>query len=274
MIRALVSLDVDLASSIALRYACQMAKLIEMELQPIHVEKPGREGRVLGTGWVERTWEKTLLKTGLEEINRLITAEKGSCPAIFPPKISVGDPQDEILRELKEERYDLFVKGELYTFTPSKFHEKVNSRLFRQAPCPIMVVNNLVHLERVSLLLEDGSEIQPLIGTFLKMFGAADVVADLLYCKFQSSRRQAFHQSEEPDRILRAAEEMLSQHGRKLGKSEVKEDAPERLGDLMRDYGLVMTSIHHDLGRKNPMAELLSHTPSPILLLFQQGVRK
>ena len=42
----------------------------------------------------------------------------------------------------------------------------------------------------------------------------------------------------------------------------------------MGDYGLVMTSIHHDLGRKDPMAELLSHTPSPILLLFQQGGRK
>jgi hypothetical protein len=274
MIRALVSLDADLASSIALRYACQMAKLIEMELQPIHVEEPGREGRVLGTGWVERTWERTLLKTGLEEINRLITTERGSCQAIFPPKISVGDAQDEILRELKEEPYDLFVKGELYTFAPTRFYARVHSRLFRRAPCPIMVVNNLVHLQRVSLLLEEGTELQPLVGTFLKLFGAVDVGVDLLYCKFQPSRRQAFHKKEDPDRILRAAEDMLSQQGRRLGKSEVKEEAPEKLGDLMRDYGLVMTSIHHDLGRKNPMAELLSHTPSPILLLFQQGVRK
>jgi hypothetical protein len=273
MIKALVSLDVDLASSIALRYACQMANLIGMELQPIHVEAPGREGRVLGTGWVERTWERTLLKTGLEEINRLITTERGSCPAIFPPKISVGDPEEEILHELKEEPYDLFVKGELYTFTLTKFHAKVHSRLFRYAPCPIMMVNNLVPLQRVSLLLEEETEIQPLIETFLKLFGKVDVGADLLFCKFGPSRREAFHRNKEPDTILRAAEEMLSQQGRSPGKSEVKEETPEKLGDLMRDYGLVMTSIHHDMGRKNPMAELLSHTPSPILLLFQQGAK-
>jgi nucleotide-binding universal stress UspA family protein len=274
MIRALVSLDVDLASSIALRYACQMAEMIEMELQPIHVEELGREGRLLGSGWVERTWERTLLKTGLEEINRLISTERGSCPAIFPPKISVGEPQNEILRELKEEPYDLLVKGELYAFTPNRFHEKVHSRLFRHAPCPIMVVNNLVHLRKVSLLLEEGTEIQPLIGTFLKLFGAADVDADLLYCRFRPSIRQAFRQNEEPDTLIRAAEEMLSQQGRRLGKTEVREEAPEKLGDLMRDYGLVMTSIHHDLGHKNPMAELLSHTPSPILLLIRQGVNR
>jgi hypothetical protein len=66
------------------------------------------------------------------------------------------------------------------------------------------------------------------------------------------------------------AEEMLSRSGRRLGKTEVREEPPEKLGDLMRDYGLVMTSIHHDLSRKNPMAELLGHTPSPILLLLQQ----
>lgn len=274
MIRALVSLDVDLASSIALRYACQMAKLVEMELQPIHVEEPGREGRLLGTGWVERTWERALAKGGLEGVNRLIATERGSCPAIFAPKISVGDPQDEILRELKEETYDLFVKGELYTFTSTKFHARILSRLFRNAPCPVMVVNNLVPLQRVSLLLEEGAEIQPLIGTFVKLLGTADVVPDLLYCKFRPSRRPAFHRAEDPETILRAAEEMLSRQGRRPGKSEIKEEDPDKLGDLMGDYGLVMTSIHHDLGRKDPMAELLSHTPSPILLLFQQGGRK
>jgi hypothetical protein len=273
MIKALVSLDVDLASSIALRYACQMANLIGIELQPIHVEAPGREGRVLGTGWVERTWERTLLKTGLQEINRLITTERGSCPAIFPPKIAVGDPEEEILHELKEEPYDLFVKGELYTFTLTKFHAKVHSRLFRYAPCPIMMVNNLVHLQKVSLLLEEETEIQPLIETFLKLFGKVDVKADILFCKFGPSRREAFRQNKEPETILRAAEEMLSRQGRSPGKSEVKEETPEKLGDLMRDYGLVMTSIHHDMGRKNPMAELLSHTPSPILLLFQHGAK-
>ena len=63
MLRALVALESDLASSIALRYACQMANIVGMALQTIHVEDADAEGHAPGTGWVRRSWEKALKTT-------------------------------------------------------------------------------------------------------------------------------------------------------------------------------------------------------------------
>ena len=61
MIKTIVSLDTNLASSIALRYACRLANLIETELHTIHVKEPDSEGSSPGSGWVRKTWEDAML---------------------------------------------------------------------------------------------------------------------------------------------------------------------------------------------------------------------
>ena len=50
MIRTLIALDKDLASSIALRYASNAARNFDMALSALHVEDPGPQGRLPGTG--------------------------------------------------------------------------------------------------------------------------------------------------------------------------------------------------------------------------------
>lgn len=52
MIKTLVSTNADLATSIALRYACQLADLTGMVLQTMPVVEPEQEGHSPGTGWV------------------------------------------------------------------------------------------------------------------------------------------------------------------------------------------------------------------------------
>ena len=134
MLRTLVYLDADLASSIALRYTCQLAQLVDMKLHSVHVEEPDQDGHAPGTGWVRRTWESTMLKTGEFEIAQLINAEKSSCPKLGAPKMIVGDRESEILREIQRESYDLFVEGLLHSFTTKKLFDKINSKLYKPRP--------------------------------------------------------------------------------------------------------------------------------------------
>jgi len=105
MLRTLVYLDADLASSIALRYACQLTRVVDMKLHTFHVEEPDHDGHAPGTGWVRRTWESMVLKTGEFEIAQLIKAEKASCPKLDTPKMLIGDRENEILREEFEFTY-------------------------------------------------------------------------------------------------------------------------------------------------------------------------
>ena len=269
MLKTLVSLNADLASSIALRYACQMANMVGMELQTIHVEEPGAEGQAPGTGWVRRTWEQALLKTGEEEIAQLIQAEKSSCPPLPPTKMCIGDREEEIYHELERESYDLFVEGTLYTFSSANFYKRIRSRLYRNPPCPIILVKNLMSLTRVALLL--GSEVDPsdVVGKFLKTFEGAEVDVDLFYYKFEQGGAP-LQEDKAPDTILSTASSLLGEGGRRSKESRVIQDAPENLRNLFKDYSLVVSSVQDIAHKKSPLTELLHRIPSPILFAHRK----
>jgi hypothetical protein len=265
MLKTLVSLNADLASSIALRYACQMANMIEMELQTIHVEEPGAEGDPPGTGWVRRTWEKALLKTGEEEIAQLIRAEKSLCPPLAATKMCIGDREEEILNELQKESYDLFIEGTLYSFSSEGFYKKIRSRLYRNASCPIILVKNLMSLTRIALLLGFGMDHSGVVASFLKIFEEAEVDVDLLYCKFRQGSGTPWGEKD-PDKTLSTTRKLLAEGGRAWKECRMIQESPETVGDLFKDYGLVVSSVQHVMNRKSPLTELLHRIPSPILL--------
>lgn len=266
MIKTLVSVDADLPSSIALRYACQLANLIGMEVQTIHVEEADDEGYSPGTGWVRRTWEQGLLKTAEGEIAQLIRAERHSCPSLVPPKILVGDHEGQVLRELDRESYDLFIEGVLYSFSSSNFYKKINSRLFKQAPCPLMLVSNLVDLKRGLLLLEESVDFHRVISTFVRLFGKAEIALDLFYCQLQAAREPIPQKGQGAETTLQAARKMLADHGLEPSESRVVDGPPKKIGESLRDYGLVASSIEGHTGKKSPFLELLGDVQSAVLL--------
>jgi alkyl hydroperoxide reductase subunit AhpC len=58
MLKTAVAVEADLASRIAIRYACQLGRSIDMTISTIHALEPGEEGQAIATGWVRQTWEK------------------------------------------------------------------------------------------------------------------------------------------------------------------------------------------------------------------------
>ena len=268
MLRTLVHLDADLASSIALRYICQLAEIVDMKLHSVHVEEPDKNAHAPGTGWVRRTWENTLLKTGEFQIAQLINAEKSSCPRLGAPKMLIGNREDEILREIQKESYDLFVEGLLHSFSDKKLYDKMHSRLYRLIPCPVIIVKNLVDIEKVALIVRNELESKKLISGFLKMFKGAKLELDLVYCEFQESGQPSFNAKKEIDGTLSAAEEILVENQWSPGNCRTIQGTPEDIGDTLRDYGLLVCPLHHNINKKSNWFQLLSHIPSPILIYW------
>jgi nucleotide-binding universal stress UspA family protein len=269
MLKTLVSLNPDLASSIALRYACRMGTVVKMALQTIHVEDPAASGHPPGTGWVRRTWEKALLKAGEEEIAQLIQAERSSCPPLAATKMVIGDPEEEILRELDRESYDLFIEGTLYSFSSTSFNKKIRSRLYRHASCPVILVKNLMDLKRIAILL--GADMDPVsvVTPFLKIFSEGVFDVDLLYYRFHEGGGPTFQKQEGAEGVLSAGRKLLIEGGGIPKECRVIEDSPEKLSDLFRDYGLVVSSVHGVASKKSHLTELLHRMPSPILFCPQ-----
>jgi len=269
MLRTLVYLDADLASSIALRYTCQLAQLVDMKLYSVHVEEPDQDGHAPGTGWVRRTWESTVLKTGEFEIAQLIKAEKASCPKLSTPKMLIGDRENEILREIQKESYDLLVEGSLHSFTAKKLYDKIHSRLYRHIPCPVIIVKNLVHIEKVALIVRNEIESKKSISMFLKIFKGAKLKLDLIFCEFQEFGHPSFNANKEINGTLSAAEEILVENKWPPENCLTIQGAPEEIADVLRDYGLVVSPLHHTISKKSNWFQLLNHIPSPILICWQ-----
>jgi hypothetical protein len=263
MIKGLLYLDENLAASIALRYASHLAELINLQLQTTHVEQPDQKQHSAGSGWVRRTWEKGLQDAGAQVVQRLLKTENVQCPFISPPRILIGDRDDEILAELRAGSYDLFMEGDLNTSNVNDFYKLINSRLYVKSPCPVLIVKNLVAQNKAVLLCGDGVDHKKLIDQFLKIFGKAGLDLEILYYKFQETDELVFNEKEAAGIFLQEAENLLRDQGNAPTKTRVVTGTPEMVGDYLGNYSLVASTFPT---RKSPRMETLAHTPSPVLL--------
>ena len=109
MVKTLVAIEVDLASSFAIRYACQLGNLIQMEIHPIYVKFPSPEVPMTGVGWVRHTWEREVVESGKTEIQEVLASESDSCPVLQEPRVIYGDREIELLNKdkaLQEQKLD------------------------------------------------------------------------------------------------------------------------------------------------------------------------
>ena len=181
----------------------------------------------------------------------------------------IGDRENEILREIQKESYDLFVEGSLHSFTAKKLYDKIHSRLYRLIPCPVIIVKNLVGIEKVALIIRSEIESKKFISMFLKIFKGAKLKLDLVSCEFQEPGKLSFKGKEDENKTISAVEKILMANNWHPENCRTIQGSPEEIGDVLRDYGLVASPLHHSISEKSNWFQLLSHIPSPILICWQ-----
>ncbi|HDM09430.1 MAG: universal stress protein [Deltaproteobacteria bacterium] len=267
MVNILVSVNPDLASSIAIRYAGQLAHFMEIALQPIHVKEPEQKGSLFGTGWVRHTWEHALAEKGEEEINLLIRTEKPYCPALAAPRVVVGERENEILKELQTGAYDLFMEGILASFDEGDFKKLITSKLYQSAPCPAIVVKNLVPLEKVALLSYVGLEPSKLVDDVSDILRQAKLPLDVIHLVPKKDKKdlevnEEAHEAQGFDNLVDA----IRKKGLDLQKGQVLTGHPKDIADYLSRYGLVVCAVRNALDKKSPIHTVLAFTPSPIFI--------
>lgn len=263
MIKTLVGLDENLASSIALRYASHLSKLLKLEMQIIHVEEIDQDQHSGGSGWVRRTWEKGVEDAGLAAISRLLKTEKVDCLFAAAPRIAIGNHDDAVLEELRTYGHQLFIEGVISTSKIGDFYKLITSKLFAKSPCPMLIVKNLIVNNKVALICGDGVSYQSMIPQFIKIFKGADIDLELIHYKFMESNELLFQDKGEAGSALVEVEELLTTAGLAPQNSTVLCGTPEQGGDYLGSCGLAVSTFPT---RKGPRMELLANAPSPLLL--------
>lgn len=269
MVKALIPINVQLESSIALRYAKELSRWVDLRLQEIHVIEAAQKGPPPGHGWVKQTWENASIDTAEKEIRQFLAMENLDLKRLRDTQILVGERTEKLLEKLLTRQYNLFIEGALPTFGTADFYSRLRSKLYGTMPCPALVVKNLVSLDKAAILVDAGDNHSPLSG-FLKIFASSAISIDaFVYKKGNSGNLEVKDAEDKPvwlDEALKTADEQGVQPGTKA----MLEGPADAAAQYLRAYGLVAASLPRHPEPNEPKLEILAGIQSPVLICWSE----
>jgi hypothetical protein len=264
MLKTLVAIEVDLASSMAIRYACDLGNLIPMELYPVYVKAPPPEVPAIGTGWVRHTWEREIVEMGKEEIEAMLSAEQETCPLLREPRVIYGDREYELLKLVGQETFALYVEGAPYPFNPASVHRRLHSKFYQKLACPLIWLRVLRKIHQALVVCPDAAGGRAVLPVLQKIWGGCAVPVHL------AVPPQAGAGGADPLRDeVRKALAALAETGCQV---EVKEVADWSAGgpapDQLKDYGLVALPLERTAKKDHIRLQWLAQVKNPLLLVL------
>lgn len=262
MIKALVSIEVDLAASRTIRFACQLGNFMPVELHPVYIkESPPRELSI-GSGWARHHWEQELIKDGQKEISEWIASEIDYSPEVklMEPRVVYGDRDAELLKIMEQEPFDLYVEGARFPWNQTMLYQKIHSRLFQRAPMPIALAPVLRKMHKLLVPCLDAAGTRALGQAVQKFWSGCSLPVSLSLLKGQEAVLQP-----EVKRVREALEKASCQ----VGPDEVFTAFPSPPTDeYLRAYGLVALALERGGSKDDPRLEWLSRFKAPLLLVL------
>ncbi len=260
MIKALVSIDVDLAASRTIRFACQLGYFMPVELHPVYIkESPSRELSI-GSGWARHHWEQELVQEGKKEIAEWMASEIDYSPEVkvMEPRVVCGDRDAELLRFMEAESFDLYVEGARFPWNQAMLYQKIHSRLFQRTQMPIALAPVLRKIHKLLVPCLDAAGTRALGQVLPQLWSGCSIPVALSLLQGQEAVLQP-----EAQRVREALEQASCQ----VGPEEVFTNFPAPPPDeYLREYGLMALALERGSHKDNPRLAWLSQFKAPLLL--------
>lgn len=265
MLKTLVAIEVDLASSMAIRYACSLGNLIPMELYPVYVKAPPPEVPATGTGWVRHTWERQIVEMGREEIQEMLASEQDSCPLLQAPRVIYGDREYELLKIVGQESFDLYVEGAPYPFNPVNIQRRLTSKFYQKLASPLIWLRVLRKIHQALVVCPDLVSARAVLPAFSKLWSGCATPVHLALPPREGYGGPSDDLWEEARKALAAMEAAG-------GTVEVKEVADWSAGGpdpaRLKDYGLVVVALERAVKKDHVRLNWLAQVKNPLMLVL------
>jgi hypothetical protein len=267
VIKTLVTVEMDLASSFAVRYACRLGQHISMELHPVYVKSAPSMEPTTGVGWAPHTWQRELIQMGKEEIQEMLAAEVDSCPVMQEPRVVYGDRETELLKMVEQEAIDLYIEGAPQQFTPRTISKSLRSKFYQRLNRPFIWVRTLRKIDQVFVLCRDVTAVRTLARALRLLWQGCRVP---LHFAFPESGEKG---KAGPDALLREEvrkatvelEAEVSGPLREIPFAQVAGAPPPRLAD---EYGLIVLTLDRELDKESAQLKWLSDVKVPLMCMF------
>jgi hypothetical protein len=265
VIKTLVSIDVDLTSSLAIRFACQLGNSIQMEIQPVYVKGIPPHESSIGAGWARRTWEREVVLKGKEEITEMITSEMDFCPLLREPKVIFGDREAELLKLIEREFFHLYVEGVHFPWSTTATYKSLHSRFYQRLGRPFVLVRSLRKIQKILILCLDPEMTSIIIETFKRIWSGCDIP---LCFAFPDSGK-SLEAEKGLEREVAKAREALTGSGCRVAE-EIR--FPSKLGGpseaILKDFGLIHVPIPKGVKKDSALMKWLQHVSIPLMVVL------
>jgi hypothetical protein len=264
MIKTLVAIEVDLASSMAIRYACDLGNLIPMELYPVYVKAPPPEVPATGTGWVRHTWEREVVEMGTEEIQGMLASEQDTCPTLQPPRVIYGDRDYELARIEGQEKFNLYIEGAPYPFNSITIQRRLLTKFYQKLACPLIWLRVLRKIHQVLVVCPDLAGARAVLPVISNLWGGCAIPVHLALPP-QEEHGDAAALWEEARKVLAA----LEAAGCTIDVKEVADwssGGPDQA--RLKDYGLVAVALERAIKKDNVRLNWLAQVKNPLMLVL------
>jgi hypothetical protein len=261
MVKTLVAIEVDLASSFAIRYACQLGNLIQMEIHPIYVKFPSPEIPMIGVGWVRQTWEREVVETGKAEIQEVLASETESCPVLQQPRVIYGDREIELLHIVEQEPFDLYIEGAPFPFTPANVYKRLHAKFYQRLTYPLIWLRGLRKINRVVAWCANPEGTRALVETLGRLFGGSVIPLQLAYPSTSGSDdMRAVTQKAVTDLEADGCQAVLGE--------ALSLESNDPLPDLVKESGLLALALERGIRKDSPQLAWLTRVSTPLLLVL------
>jgi hypothetical protein len=262
MVKTLVAIEVDLASSFAIRYACQLGNLIQMEIHPIYVKFPSPEVPMTGVGWVRHTWEREVVESGKAEIQEVLASETESCPVLQEPRVIYGDREIELLHIVEQEPFDLYIEGAPFPFIPANIFKRLHAKFYQRLTCPLIWLRGVRKINRVLACCVNPQGTRVLVETLGHLFAGSDVPLQLAYPSTRSG-------SDDMQAVTRKAVADLEANSCQASLGEALSlESSDPLPDVIKESGLLALALERGVRKDSPQLAWLTRVSTPLLLVL------
>jgi len=264
MVKTLVAIEVDLASSFAIRYACQLGHLIQMEIHPIYVKFPSPQAPMTGVGWARHTWEREVVETGQAEIQEMLASEMESCPVLQEPRVIYGEREIELLHIVEKEPFDLYIEGAPFPFNPVTMHRRLHSKFYQRLTCPLIWLRSVRKIDRVAVWCANPAGTRALVETLGRLFADSSVPLQLA-CPGTGAG------SQDMQAVTEKAVADLKAQGCQATLGEVLAPGSSTPPpEFVKDAGLLAIALERGVRKDTPPLAWLAQVMAPLLLVLVQ----
>ena len=260
MIKTLVAIEVDLASSMAIRYACQLGNLINLTLYPVYVKAPPPEVPTVGTGWVRHTWEREIVAMGKEEIQEMLASEMETCPTLQEPRVIYGDREYELLKIVEHEPFNLYVEGAPYPFTAVNIQRRLNSKFYQRVTTPLIWLRLLRKISQVLVPCVDAPGTRAAIQSLQKIW--AGCATPLHFC-LTPGAGEAVKQE-----VLKGQDSLKAAGCQVVLRDDLPMATDGPPPEVMKDYGLVVVALERAVKKDSPRLQWLTQVKAPMMVVL------